>query len=59
MSDDEMIGQIPSQPRVFTGVEEHHARILRAIVVSCGLLLVHAACVVRFGIRAMDRFCPR
>src|SRR5579863_8127032 len=46
----EMIGQISNHLRVFTGVEERHARMLRGIVVSCGLLLVHAACVISFGV---------
>jgi signal transduction histidine kinase/CheY-like chemotaxis protein len=46
-----MIGRISNHLRVFTGVEERHARMLRGIVVSCGLLLVHAACVISFGVR--------
>jgi signal transduction histidine kinase len=50
-SDDKVIGQFKSHPRVFAGIEERHARMVNGIVFGCGLLLVHAACVVRFGVR--------
>ena len=55
-SGDQMLSQFTSHPRVFTGVEERHARILKGIVVGCVLLLVHAACVVRFGVRGHGPF---
>jgi signal transduction histidine kinase/CheY-like chemotaxis protein len=46
-----MIGQFTGHLRALRGVEQRHARMVRGSVVGCALLLVHAACVIKFGVR--------
>jgi signal transduction histidine kinase/ActR/RegA family two-component response regulator len=46
-----MIIQFTSGWRALAGLVERHARMVRWIVISFGLLLAHAAAVARFGVR--------
>jgi len=43
--------QFTSPLRALAGFVKRHARMVRWIAVGCGLLLVHAASVARFGVR--------
>jgi signal transduction histidine kinase/CheY-like chemotaxis protein len=45
-----MKGQFTNHPFAWAGLEARHGRLLGGMVVGCGLLLVHAACVVKFGV---------
>src|SRR5450432_16750 len=46
-----MLAQFRSYRHALTGFVQRHARIVRWIAVSCGLLLVHAASIAHFGVR--------
>jgi signal transduction histidine kinase/CheY-like chemotaxis protein len=46
-----MMAQFTSPRRALAAFVERHARMVRWIAVGCGLLLVHAASVARFGVR--------
>src|SRR5580704_11429893 len=41
-----LVGHLRGLP----GVERHHARMVRGIAIGCALLLIHAACIARFGL---------
>jgi len=51
-----MVSQSTSHQRASRAFEEHHFRVLRGIAICCGLLLVHAACVIKFGVRGQGSF---
>src|ERR1700730_8883351 len=46
-----MLVQFTSYRHALTGFVQRHARIVRWILVSCGLLLAHAASIANFGVR--------
>src|ERR1700734_2674606 len=46
-----MTGQLTGRQPPPSSSLERRARVVRALLLSCGLLLVHSICVVRFGVR--------
>jgi len=46
-----MITYFAGRRRALADFQERHARLLRWIAIACGLLLVHAATIARFGVR--------
>src|SRR5580700_2577295 len=46
-----MLAPFTSQRRAMAGLADRYARLPRWIAFSCGLLVVHAASVARFGVR--------
>src|ERR1700722_1196098 len=46
----EMNSQLVGHVRGLLSVERRHARMVRGIALGCALLLIHAACIARFGL---------